>query len=97
MEVLCRKCPNQCKDERTAGKVLRYCSIAPEGNRILEVLRKGKHASNKSKKAKTDGFVGNGSKETVWDAPHWFSERNKQGGSLPVVADKRQDGKAAGF
>jgi len=66
MEVLCRKCPNKCKDEGKKGRVLKYCSNAPENMRILEDFRSTKNViSKKSKKTKATKSVPTESKGVV--------------------------------
>lgn len=77
MEVLCRKCPNKCKQEGRKGKVMRYCSEAPENHRILEDFRSTKNVSSKkSKKAKATKSVPTESTDVVWNASDWLQERN---------------------
>lgn len=82
MEVLCRKCPNKCKDEGTKGRVLKYCSNAPENMRILEDFRSTKNVSSKkSKKTKATKSVPTESKGVVWNASDWGMERNLKAGA----------------
>ncbi len=73
MEVLCRKCPNRCKDnDERKGRVMRYCSEAPENKRILDDFRRTENVSSKkSKKAKQSKPIPTESKDVVWDATGW--------------------------
>ncbi|ADY13657.1 hypothetical protein [Sphaerochaeta globosa] len=82
MEILCRKCPNKCKDEGKKGRVLKYCGNAPENMRILEDFRRTENVSSKkSKKTKTAKPIPVESKDVVWNASDWVVERNLKAGA----------------
>ncbi len=82
MEVLCRRCPSKCKDEGRKGRVMRYCSMAPENHRILEDFRSTNNVSSKkSKKTKTVKPIPKDSKGVVWNDSVWGMERNLKAGA----------------
>ena len=83
MEVLCRKCPNKCKDnDERKGRVMRYCTEAPENHRFLEDFRRSTNVSSKkSKKDKATQSVPTESKGVVWNASDWLQERNLKAGA----------------
>ena len=82
MEKLCRRCPNNCKQENKKGRVMRYCSEAPENHRILEDFRSTTNVSSKkSKKAKSAKHIPTESKVVVWNASDRVKECNLKAGA----------------
>ena len=78
MEILCRICPNKCKDNGSKKTVMKYCGEAPENNRILEDIRRRENAKNKTKKTKATKSVPTESTTVVWHASDWLGECNQQ-------------------
>jgi hypothetical protein len=81
MEILCRHCPNKCKDAGDKKRVMKYCSEAPENNQILEDIRRKENAKRKSKKAKANKTIPTESREVVWNASDWLEKCNQQKGA----------------